>query len=83
MDINGCINLIIFKLRNMTRKIFWVDIPKNPILQADKGEWENIDSFDTKEEALSFIREWFGECDDNGVLTHSLIAQGEEEVDHE
>ena len=67
----------------MTKKIFWVDIPKSPYLQSDKGEWENIESFDTKQEALEFIREWFGDCDDNGVLTTSLIAEGEEEVEDE
>lgn len=70
-----------FKMR--TKKIFWVDIPKNPSLQADKGEWENIDSFETKEEALSFIKEWFGDCDDNGVLTSPLISYGEQEVEDE
>lgn len=65
------------------KKIFWVDIPKDPTLQADKGEWQNIDSFDTKEEAIAFIREWFGECDEDGRLLDPLIAQGEDDEDEE
>lgn len=65
------------------KKIFWVDIPKDPTLQADTGEWQNIDSFETREEALEFIRTWFGECSDEGVLESSLISEGEEEVEDE
>ncbi len=49
-----------FKLR------FYVDIPN-----ADSEEWINIDTFDTREEAIAFAKEKFG-ADDNGNV--SLIS---------
>jgi hypothetical protein len=48
-------------------KVFYVDIP-----QLDSEEWVNVETFDSKEEAIAFARDKFG-ADENGNV--SLISQ--------
>lgn len=57
-----------------SKKIFWVDIPKNPNLQTEQGEWENVATFDTKEEAIKFINDWFDGSSEDGKV--NLIIEG-------
>lgn len=52
--------------------VFWVDIPK-PDIGID-GEWTNVGTFKTKAEAVAWIRENIGDCDDEGRI--GLISQG-------
>jgi hypothetical protein len=59
--------------------MFYVDIPTNSTLYDAEGPWENVASFDTKQEAVDFIREHIGPCDDDGKV--SLIAEGDDGED--
>ena len=59
--------------------IYWVDLPDSNALD---GSWSNVAEFDTRPEAVEFIRDRFG-GDEEGRI--SLITEGgspdEEEVD--
>lgn len=52
----------------------WVDIPKPPEESGEEGEWRNVATFHTVSEAVAFIREKFGPCDDDGRI--SLVTRG-------
>ena len=46
----------------MDKKTFYVDIP-----DGVDGEWQGIDSFDSREEAVEFVRKHFG-GDEHGCI---------------
>lgn len=58
----------------MSKPIFWVDIPDSNNWQVDDVPFINIRTFDTKEEAVAFCKEYFN-ADDEGKL--SLITEGQ------
>jgi hypothetical protein len=61
----------------MSKKIFWVDIPdKDTVIQDYDSAWINLKTFNTREEAVDWIRENIGYCDDEGRI--NLITEGEE-----
>lgn len=45
-----------------------VDIPKHPMNWEVEGEWENVEYFETYEEALHYTQETFG-ADDEGKIS--------------
>jgi len=57
------------------KKVVWVDIPTRDCVGNDDGSWEMLGEFDTREEAVAFIREHIDpNCDDEGricLLTES------------
>lgn len=53
------------------KKIWYVDIPL-----GCEGEWKNVDTFNSFEEALAFVQEHIdGACKDGKV---NLITEGED-----
>ncbi len=54
--------------------MFWVDIPVKECVESEDTSWTNLAEFDTKLEAIQFIREYIGPCDDNGNIC--LISEG-------
>lgn len=58
--------------------MYYVDIPPYPNDSIDITEdvsWINLSSFETKEEAIDYIRKYIGYCDDEGNVC--LITKGE------
>lgn len=55
---------------------YLVDIPTCP---ADDEGWVNVEEFDTKQEAIAFIKEHIGVCDDDGNVC--LISKIEDDYD--
>lgn len=57
------------------KKVVWVDIPTRECVNNDECYWENLAQFETREEAIAFIREHIDpNCDDEGricLLTES------------
>ena len=45
--------------------MFYVDMPNSNSLD---GSWVSVGQFETKQEALAFIREKIGECDKSGNI---------------
>lgn len=56
-------------------KVFWVDIPCEKTLREDEGPWLNVGKFKNKKEAIEFIRENIGPCDDDGNIC--LLTEGQ------
>lgn len=55
---------------------FWVDIPQRSCVDDENGSWEHIATFDTRAEAVAFVREHFQpDADERGNVT--LITGGE------
>lgn len=55
--------------------MFYVDIPTKDCVGNDDGAWHPLRTFDTKADAVEWIREHLGWCDDNGNIC--LISGGE------
>ena len=53
--------------------VFYVDIPQCNGFGEPSEEMRNVESFDSREEAIKFAQEKFG-ADENGMV--SLISQG-------
>jgi hypothetical protein len=68
-DING-------KYAPETDSIFWVDIPTKETIDNPDGSWLNVGKFKTREEAVAWIRDNIGVCDDKGNVC--LITEGSE-----
>ena len=56
--------------------IFYVDIPVKEHFGEDDDWWTNVATFATKAEAVEFIRENIGPCDDDGKI--ELITEGDD-----
>ena len=54
--------------------IFYVDIPTPETVKSDDGSWVNLSTFNSKPEAVEYIRRHIGPCDDEGRVC--LITQG-------
>jgi len=54
---------------------YYLDIPTRECVGNPGGSWEHIETFDSKEKALAFIREHFGPCDENGNVC--LLTEGQ------
>ncbi len=57
---------------------YCVDLP-NPNDLGENASWTNVSAFDTKEEAVAWIRANIGYCDDEGNL--SLITNCPQHTD--
>ncbi len=55
-------------------KIFYIDIPTEATIQGVDGPWRNLTTFKSKKEAVEWIREHIGYCDDDGNVC--LITEG-------
>ena len=56
--------------------MWYVDLPTQEMINNDNGSWKNVGLFNSKEEALKFIREHIDpNCDDDGKI--SLLSGGE------
>ncbi len=53
----------------------YVDIPDKTTIGIDDGGWINVANFNTKEDAVAWIRANIGHCDDDGNVC--LITLGE------
>lgn len=47
---------------------FLVDIPTERTIGDDNGPWLNVGQFKTKEEAVQWIRDNIGPCDEEGRI---------------
>lgn len=56
----------------------YVDLPDVHALDNEDKSWQNVANFTTKEEAVEWIRENVGHCDDDGNIC--LITLGEKVV---
>lgn len=52
---------------NLEKERFYVDVPPSEIFEDVETPWINIESFDTKEEAIAFAMKYFG-ADENGMI---------------
>jgi hypothetical protein len=48
--------------------MYYIDIPTPDCVGNDDGSWTNLAQCDTKAEAVAWIREHVGECDDDGNI---------------
>ena len=56
----------------------YIDFPdKNNLRTDDEGGWVNVHTVKTKAEAVAWIREHLGQCDDDGNVC--LISLGYQE----
>ena len=59
--------------------MYYIDIPtEKTIDDGDNGSWTNVKIVDTKEEAVKWIRDNIGWCDDEGRIC--LISEGQDIV---
>ncbi len=54
--------------------VYYLDIPTENTLKRDEGPWHHVTTFPTKHEAVEFIRDNIGHCDENGNIC--LITKG-------
>lgn len=54
--------------------IFYLDIPTEECVGNPDAAWKSIGEFKSKQEAVAFIREHFGPCDNEGRI--DLITEG-------
>lgn len=54
--------------------MWYVDIPTQDCIDNEDGAWSAIANFETKAEAVAFVKKHFG-ADDNGNI--SLISGGD------
>jgi hypothetical protein len=60
---------------------YYVDIPSPAtISEGNEGCWSNVGTFATKEEAVKWIRENIGYCDDDGNICLLTLADVENNV---
>lgn len=52
-----------------TDPVIYVDIPTREMIGDPDGSWLNVGRFKTKEEAVAWIRENIGHCDDDGKIS--------------
>ena len=67
----------------MSKSLFYLDIPTVECFLNDDGPWQSIGKFLTKKEAVDFIREHVGPCDDEGrieLVTEGEMCESEEEM---
>ena len=60
-----------------------VDIPLEEDRQEEEGQWRNVGKFRTKAEAVAFIRDTIGPCDDDGnvcLITALQLFGNEDEL---
>lgn len=63
------------KTKSKNRSVFWVDIPTLETIQDENAPFINVADFPTKKQAVAWIREHIGNCDDDGNIC--LITEGE------
>jgi len=54
--------------------VYYLDIPTENTLKSDEGPWHHVTVFPTKAEAVEFIRDNIGHCDEDGNIC--LITKG-------
>lgn len=61
--------------RNKRSKSCWyLDIPTKACVGNPDAGWDNIEIFNSKKQAVKFIRDNFGSCDEDGNVC--LLTEG-------
>lgn len=66
---------------NRSETMVYVDIPQAEMIGDENGSWLNVAEFETKAEAVAWIRENIGSCDDDGNI--NLLSNVESDGDYE
>ena len=60
---------------------FYIDIPTEKTLEGSEGAWTHVHVAQSKEEAVAWIRENIGHCDDDGnICLLTLMGEDGNEV---
>jgi hypothetical protein len=54
--------------------MYFIDIPTRECVDNDDGPWTNLTTCDTKAEAVAWVRQHLGPCDDDGNIC--LLTKG-------